>query len=64
MGVKIKDPKKGQFVFDKYSKRRTMVVGISGGLFFVGSDHEPIKRDEFIFPLPTAKKKKTIKRKK
>ena len=47
-----KNPSIGQFVFDVYCCKRRKVQGISGKLYFIGSEHEPVFRDEFIFPLP------------
>jgi hypothetical protein len=48
----IKNPKKGQFVFDKHYKSRRKVTGIANGLYYLGSEHEPTHRKEFTFPLP------------
>lgn len=49
----IKTPSVGQYVFDIYYNCKKQVKGIANGLFYVGSDHEPVHRNEFIFPLPT-----------
>jgi len=46
------NPKIGQYVWDIYYNRKTRITGISNGLYFVGSEHEPVHRKEFIFPLP------------
>jgi len=53
-------PKVGEFVFDKYykKKRKVMAVPMHGNnLYFIGEDHEPVSRSEFIFPLPKKKTK-------
>ncbi|GAB6121020.1 hypothetical protein [Dysgonomonas termitidis] len=42
----------GQYVFDTYYNCKKQVKGIANGLFYIGSDHEPVHRHEFIFPLP------------
>ncbi len=47
-----KNPSIGQFVYDVYYCKRRKVQAISGKLYFIGSEHEPVYRDEFIFPLP------------
>mgnify|MGYP001045167450 FL=1 len=47
-----KNPSIGQFVFDVYCRKRRKVQGISGKLYFIGAEQEPVFRDEFIFPLP------------
>lgn len=46
------NPKIGQFVYDPYEKRKRKVKGIGNGLYYIGSDHEPMHRHEFFFPLP------------
>ena len=51
-----KNPSIGQFVFDVYCCKRRKVQGISGKLYFIGNQHEPVFRNEFIFPLPKNKK--------
>lgn len=58
MRTKIeKNPSIGQFVFDTYYCRKRKVYAISDNkLYFIGSEHEPVFRNEFIFPLP----KKTL----
>jgi len=51
----IKNPKKGQFVFDKHYKKKRKVMAVpnkNNNLYFIGIEHEPIHRYEFIFPLP------------
>ena len=56
----VKNPKVGQFVFDKHykKKRKVMAVPMHGNnLYFIGEDHEPVSRSEFIFPLPKKKTK-------
>lgn len=52
------NPKPGQYVWDKYYKRKVMVHGANtrDDLYFVGPDHEPVRRNEFVFPLPKIKK--------
>jgi hypothetical protein len=47
------NPTIGQYVFDIYYNRKTKVTGIANGLYFIGHEHEPVHRHEFIFPLPT-----------
>jgi intracellular sulfur oxidation DsrE/DsrF family protein len=47
-----KNPRVGQFVYDVYYCKRRKVQAISGKLYFIGSEHEPVFRNEFIFPLP------------
>lgn len=52
---KEKNPKKGQFVWDKHYKQKKKVQAVpknGNNLYFIGSDHEPVRRNEFIFPLP------------
>ena len=57
MKTKIeKNPRIGQFVYDTYYCKRRKVYAISGKLYFIGSEHEPVFRDEFIYPLPKNKK--------
>ncbi len=51
-----KNPRIGQFVYDVYSCKKKKVQAISGKLYFIGSEHEPVFRDEFIFPLPKQNK--------
>lgn len=48
-------PSIGQYVFDTYYNCKKQVKGIANGLFYIGSDHEPVHRHEFVFPLPTNK---------
>ena len=50
-----KNPNVGQFVYDTYYCRRRKVHAISGKLYFIGPQHEPVFRNEFIFPLPKFK---------
>ncbi len=53
-----KNPSVGQFVYDTYSRKKMKVHAISDNkIFFIGSEHEPVFRDEFIFPLPKKIKK-------
>ena len=52
-----KNPRIGQFVYDVYSCKKKKVQAISGKLYFIGSEQEPVFRDEFIFPLPKQNKK-------
>lgn len=52
-----KNPRAGQFVYDVYSCKKRKVQAISGKLYFIGSEQEPVFRDEFIFPLPKQNKK-------
>ena len=52
-----KNPRIGQFVYDMYFCKKRKVQAISGKLYFIGSTHEPVFRDEFIFPLPKQNKK-------
>ncbi len=47
-----KNPKVGQFVWDKYNQQKKKVHSIQGSLYFIGADHEPVRREEFVFPLP------------
>ena len=53
-----KNPRIGQYVFDTYYKRKRKVYAISNNnkLYFIGPEHEPVFRDDFIFPLPKIKK--------
>ena len=51
------NPRKGQYVYDPYYKmrRKVMAVPMNGNnLYFIGKEHEPMARDEFIYPLPSA----------
>jgi|GEM_PF-1035823 len=48
----VQTPSIGQYVFDTYYNCKKQVKGIANGLFYIGSDHEPVRRHEFIFPLP------------
>ena len=51
----LSNPKKGQFVFDEYSntKKKIQEVPKNGNdLYFIGKDHEPVRRNEFVFPVP------------
>lgn len=50
-----KNPRIGQFVYDVYSCKKKKVQAISCKLYFIGSEHEPVFRNEFIFPLPKTK---------
>ena len=54
-----KNPRAGQFVYDVYSckKRKVQAISDNGKLYFIGSEHEPVFRNEFIFPLPKKNKK-------
>ena len=52
-----KNPRAGQFVYDVYSCKKKKVQATSGKLYFIGSEQEPVFRDEFIFPLPKQNKK-------
>ena len=52
-----KNPRAGQFVYDVYSCKKRKVQAISGKLYFIGSEQEPVFRNEFIFPLPKQNKK-------
>lgn len=57
--VSAKNPKQGQYVWDTHYKCRRMVMSVprdDKGLYFIGVDHEPVRRNEFIFPLPSPKK--------
>ena len=56
-----KKPRTGQFVFDPYFCKKRKVQAISGKLYFIGSEHEPVFRNEFIFPLPEKNCKKQFK---
>ena len=49
MQTKIQNPKKGNFVLDKYDLNLKKIHSIYGGIYFIGKDHEPTKRKEFIF---------------
>ena len=53
-----KNPRPGQFVYDTYyrKKRKVQAVSDNNKLYFIGSEQEPVFRDEFIFPLPKKKK--------
>ena len=46
------NPNVGQFVLDLYTGRKTKVMSIVNELYFVGKEHEPVSRHEFLFPLP------------
>lgn len=51
----MENPKKGQFVWDKHDKCKKKVQSIprnGNNLYFIGAEHEPVKRSEFIFPIP------------
>jgi hypothetical protein len=53
-----KNPEIGEFVFDKYYQKKRKVVGIpfnGNNLYYLGSDHEPVSRNEFTYPLPKKK---------
>ena len=52
-----KNPRAGQFVYDMYyrKKRKVQAVSDNNKLYFIGSEQEPVFRDEFIFPLPKKK---------
>ena len=50
-----KNPCVGQFVYDTYYGKKKKVQAISSKLYFIGSEQEPVFRDEFIFPLPKNK---------
>ncbi len=52
--IKLVNPKVGNYVYDIYYRKRRMVMGVSSGLFFIGTGREPVRRHEFIYPLPTA----------
>ena len=52
-----KNPRIGQYVYDTYYGKKRKVQATSGKLYFIGSTHEPVFRDEFIFPLPKQNKK-------
>ena len=49
-----KNPRIGQYVYDTYygKKRKVQAISDNGKLYFIGSEHEPVFRNEFIFPLP------------
>lgn len=49
---KQKNPKAGQFVWDKHYRKRKKVQSVRNGLYFIGEDREPVRRHEFTFPLP------------
>lgn len=51
-----KTPRVGQFVWDTYYHKKRKVQAISGKLYFIGKEHEPVFRKDFIFPLPSCKK--------
>ena len=53
-----KNPRVGQYVYDTYygKKRKVQAISDNNKLFFIGSEHEPVFRDEFIFPLPKNRK--------
>ena len=53
-----KNPSIGQFVYDTYycKKRKVQAISDNNKLYFIGSEHEPVFRDEFIFPLPKQNK--------
>ncbi|MDR1627644.1 MAG: hypothetical protein LBR79_02580 [Oscillospiraceae bacterium] len=51
----MKNPKVGQYVFDIHYQRRRKVMGVPKGtntLYYIGEDHDPVYRYEFLFPLP------------
>jgi len=53
-----KNPKVGEFVFDKYYKKRRKVMAVprnGNNLYFIGTDHEPVRRNKFTYPLPKKK---------
>lgn len=53
--AKMKNPKIGQFVWDKHDKCKKKVQSVpknGNELYFIGKDREPVRRSEFIFPLP------------
>jgi len=52
MGVKV-----GDFVIDKHDKKKKKVMGISGSLYFIGADREPVRINE----INDKMKKKTTK---
>lgn len=47
-------PKAGKYVFDIHENRRRKLQSVKEGgkLFLIGSEREPVYRNEFIFPLP------------
>ena len=50
-----KNPKVGQFVFDKHYQKKRKVIAIhknGNDLYFIGQEHEPVRRHEFLFPCP------------
>ncbi len=53
--VKLANPKVGDYVYDIYYRKRRMVMGISSELFFIGTEREPVRRHEFVYPLPATK---------
>ena len=48
-GKKIENPKKGNFVLDKNDGKLKEIHSIYGEIYFIGKDHEPTKRNEFVF---------------
>ena len=52
--VKTKNPKVGQFVWDKHEGKKRKVMAVpnkNNNLYFIGAEHEPVRRNEFVFPL-------------
>ena len=49
MKTETQNPNKGNFVLDKSDFKLKKVHSIHGEIYFIGKDHEPTKRNEFIF---------------
>lgn len=49
--------KAGDFVIDKYDKKRKKVHSIQGNVYFIGKDHEPVIIDEIE---PVKKKREVV----
>ena len=49
MKTEIQNPKKGNSVLDKYDLKLKQINSIYGEIYFIGKDHKPTKRNEFIF---------------
>ena len=45
MKTEIQNPKKGNFVLDKYDLNLKKIHSINGEIYFIGKDHEPTKRN-------------------
>ena len=49
MKTEIQNPKKGNSVLDKHDLKLKQIHSIYDGIYFIGKDHKPTKRNEFIF---------------